>query len=90
MTFAIHYTPGPRWLPDTPLAGQPLDDHVEYIRGLNQHGQVLMGGPFADGSGRLVIADAENPDEALSIVAKDPAIRSGVLAASVQQWNRIV
>jgi uncharacterized protein YciI len=90
MTFAIFYTPGPDWLPGKPLAEQPLEAHVAYLKGLHEQGQVHMGGPYADGSGGLVIAEVDHLDSALAIVAEDPAIRSGILAANVQQWNRIV
>ena len=90
MTFALLYSPGPRWLPNTPLSGQPLDDHVEYLTGLNKVGRVLMGGPFADGTGALVVAEVDGLEEALALVAEDPGIRSGVLVASVQEWNRVL
>ena len=90
MTFVVLYSPGPGWLPATPLSGQPLDDHVEYLTGLSKVGRVLMGGPFADGTGGLAVIEVDGPEEAPAIVAEDPGVKSGVLVAKVQRWNRIV
>ena len=90
MTFALLYSPGPRWLPNTPLSGQLLDDNAEYLTGLNKVGRVLMGGPFADGTGGLVVAEADRLEDALAMVAEDPGVQSGVLVANVLQWNRIL
>ena len=90
MHFALLYSPGPAWLSGKPLSEQPLAEHVEYLTRLHREGTVVMGGPFEDGSGGLVVADVQSPEEAQDVVAANPGVRSGILVASVKKWSRIV
>ena len=83
------YQPGPAWRKGKRLSEQPLSAHVEYLIGLYWDGVVAMGGPFAGGGG-LVVLEAEHVDAARAIIAADPAVETGVLAATVREWHRIV
>lgn len=88
--YAADYNPGPNWLDGKPLNDQPLDDHVEYLVGLHRNGKVIMGGPFGDGTGGLVVFAAFDILDIEDLVARDPAIVDGVLVATVKHWARIV
>ncbi len=89
-SFVAYYEPGPKWLNGKPLKDQPLKDHVDYMLALHDRGQMIMGGPWADGSGGLVVFAAENIGEVEEMLSSDPAIACGILIASVKEWSRIV
>ncbi len=90
MSFAAYYEPGPSWLKGKPMKDQPLKAHVDYLLVLHDRGKVTMGGPLADGSGGLVVFAAESIEEVEEILSSDPAIVSGILAATIKEWSRIV
>ena len=89
-SFVAYYEPGPNWLKGKPVKDQPLKAHAEYVLALHDRGKLTMGGPLADGSGGLVIFAAESIEEVEVILSSDPAIVSGILAATVKEWSRIV
>ena len=89
-TVAVLYEQGTNWLPGRPLSEQPLRQHLDYLLALHEKGQLVMGGPYADGSGGLVILLVADTTEAERLIADDPAVVSGILRATVQAWNRIV
>lgn len=41
-------------------------------------GQVILAGPFTDGSGSLIIVEAESRDAVWQMVARDPYVQHGV------------
>jgi hypothetical protein len=90
MNLAVLYERGPNWLESQPMKEQPLRDHLEYLLALHKEGKVIMGGPYADETGGLVVLVADGIDEAERIIASDPAIVAGVLKARVKAWNRVV
>ncbi len=89
-TFAVLYERGPNWLPDRPLSEQPLRQHIDYLLSLHAANQLIMGGPFADESGGLVILSVADSAEAEQLVADDPAVVGEILKATIQGWNRVV
>ena len=49
---------------------------------------VILGGPFADGSGSLVILAVESVEAARAIFQKDPWWQQDVLvAAEIKEWT---
>lgn len=88
--FALLYWPGPNWIAGTPLACQPLQQHLEYMQTLKSDGIVTMGGPFEDGSGGLGIVEATDIEDVHELVDWDPAVRCGTLTVEVFEWDRIV
>lgn len=89
-SFAAIYERGPNWIAGKPISQQPLSEHVAYLTGLHDQGVVTMGGPFADETGGLVILAVTDGEEAAGVIARDPAVQSGVLKAEVREWRRIV
>ncbi len=89
-TIAVLYKRGPNWVGDLPLSAQPLQAHVAYLTTLHRCGQLSMGGPFADGSGGLVLLTVDSIGLAEELIAHDPAVVQGILSAAVHAWDRIV
>jgi uncharacterized protein YciI len=55
---------------------------------LFETGVIVLGGPFADGSGALVIVTADSADRAHALFRHDPWVERDVLAvAEVKEWT---
>ncbi len=52
--------------------------HLAHLEPLSQAGRVLLAGPFTDGTGSLIILEAESREEVWQIVARDPYVTQGV------------
>ncbi len=52
--------------------------HLENLRPLVAAGKVLVGGPFTDGSGSLIVADFDDEDAARTFAQNDPYMLEGV------------
>jgi uncharacterized protein YciI/ketosteroid isomerase-like protein len=87
-TYAFVYAPGPQWLAGRPRTEQSLSAHRAYIADLNAQGRVLFGGAFLDDAeGGFGIVRAKDRDEALTLLAADPAIKEGVFTGEVRRWH---
>ena len=60
-----------------PLNKEIIKSHVEYLRGLESSGKLILSGPFTDYPGGMVIILAEDLIEARDIANSDPFIASG-------------
>lgn len=52
--------------------------HLENLRPLVERGKMIIGGPFTDGSGSLMIVDMDSEVEAREFALNDPYTREGV------------
>jgi len=52
--------------------------HLAHLEPLAQQGKVVIAGPFTDGSGSLIIVDAESRAAVWDLVSRDPYVTSGV------------
>ena len=52
--------------------------HLENLRPFVARGQVVIAGPFTDGSGSLILVDLENEAAARSLANSDPYLTGGV------------
>lgn len=55
-----------------------IREHVSFLRGLEQKGQLALAGPFLDYRGGMVIIRAESMDEARKVAESDPFVNSGL------------
>jgi len=80
---------GSGWDPGKPVRDQTLwDAHARFVDALYAQGKVLLAGPFADGSGSLVVLDAESPEAARALFRDDPWAQQDILvAADVKEWT---
>jgi uncharacterized protein YciI len=68
---------------------QPLwDEHAAFIDQLVAEGFVLMGGPFIDEAGAMLIVNAGDENEVREKLKNDPWMKYGVLKLeSVKRWQ---
>jgi uncharacterized protein YciI len=87
--YAAFLRPGTLWKPDTPVREQPFwDDHARYMDALFATGAIILGGPFADRTGSLVIVAADNAEQVRALFRSDPWTQRDVLVvADVKEWT---
>jgi uncharacterized protein len=88
-TIAAFLRPGSQWNPEKPVREQASwDEHARFMDSLFEAGTILLGGPFADGSGSMVIMEAEGVEAAQATFQDDPWAQQDVLVASeVKEWT---
>jgi uncharacterized protein YciI len=88
-TIAVFMRHGSRWNPEKPVREQDYwDDHARFMDALFDAGTVVLGGPFADGTGSLVILEADSPQEARAIYQNDPWTQQDLLVvADAKEWT---
>lgn len=65
--------------------------HRQYLASLKEKGQLAASGPFADGSGALIVYEAESPAAAEAILKGDPFQVNGVfLKWQLRPWNLVI
>lgn len=84
--FAITITYG-----DTEARDRARPSHREYLKVQFDAGTLVSSGPFADGSGALLVYEAESESELQKILDKDPYWQTdGVLGSvTIKEWNRL-
>jgi uncharacterized protein YciI len=87
--FTAFLRPGSLWNPDKPVREQPFwDDHARFMDALFDTGAIILGGPFADRTGSLVIVAAESVAQVREMFRSDPWTERDVLAvADVKEWT---
>ena len=87
--YAAFLRPGSRWDPDKPVREQPLwDEHARYMDALFETGVVVLGGPFVDRSGSMVILEAGSATEARDLYRGDPwTVHDILVVAEVKGWT---
>ncbi|MCA9834603.1 MAG: hypothetical protein KC435_11700 [Thermomicrobiales bacterium] len=63
-------------------------EHRENLKALLDAGKLYESGPFLDGSGALIIYEAEDLAEAQTMLANDPFSKAGLITgATIREWN---
>ncbi len=88
-TFMILWAHGPAWVPEKTVREQPYwPEHADFMDRLFEQGMVVLGGPFADGTGSLLIVEAESEQEVADVCARDPFVVHGIFAlGDLKQWQ---
>lgn len=60
--------------------------HLEYLAELEKENKVFGKGPFADGSGGMVVYVADTYEEALHLAENDPAVTHKVRRLELKEW----
>ena len=64
--------------------------HREYLQRLLSEGRLHASGPWADGTGALLIYEAADEAEVRSLLETDPYTAAGVIAdAQIKEWNQV-
>jgi uncharacterized protein YciI len=81
MRFVAMFSYGPNWQAGKTVyqQGAPIEGHLESMRRRFDEGFLLLGGPFDDGGGIAVI-EAQDEEEAATLLDLDPAVMAGVLS----------
>lgn len=65
--------------------------HREYLGRLREQGKLAASGPFTDGSGALIIYEAESAAEAEECLRGDPFNQGGVFVSwRIRPWNQVI
>jgi uncharacterized protein YciI len=86
--YAAFLRPGSLWNPDKTVREQQFwDEHARFMDALFEQGLIILGGPFADRTGSLVIVEAESAARVREIFRSDPWTERDVLVvADVKEW----
>lgn len=88
--YWIDYQRGPAWPAGQPAPQQALHDHQVYLQQLMESGQMLMAGLFRDeAGGGIAVLDSGDEAAARRMMQDDPAVRSGLLQATLRPWQMV-
>jgi uncharacterized protein YciI len=87
-TFVVMSVAGPQRDRTKGTREQPhWDEHARFIDGILE-GFIIMGGPFEDEGGAMLIVRAENEDEVRQKLKPDPWYMHGILQLqSIHRWD---
>jgi len=84
----MKYAASIEYLQDTAIVEAHRPAHRAYLTKLLDSGKLFASGPYADGSGALIIYEADSPDEAEGLLTADPFHAAGVfLNWQLRPWK---
>lgn len=84
--FVVIYSIEAAWK-GKPLSAMPFAAHSEYVEKLAEEKKLLVGGPFSDLTGAILIIQAASESEAKEIAHNDPLVKQGVVRAEIRGWH---
>jgi len=63
------------------LRPQIREQHLEHLGIYDRAGRIRLAGPLTDGSGSLIVIEADDDDDVRAIADKDPYALAGVFAS---------
>ncbi|HEY3138740.1 MAG TPA: YciI family protein [Blastocatellia bacterium] len=87
--YAAFLRPGKLWNPDKSAREQLFwDEHASFMDELFETGVIILGGPFADRSGSLVIVAADNAEQVREMYRTDPwTLHDVLVVGDVKEWT---
>jgi uncharacterized protein YciI len=86
--FAVEYVYNPD---HDDLRAQHRPAHRQWLEELVGQGRVLASGPFADGSGALLLFTSESESDLSRLVGQDPfAVAGAISAVKTTEWKPII
>lgn len=74
---------------DNDITHQDFQAHLDYVE--NTAGErYLLGGGFSNIDGGMILFEAENFEEAVSIAHRDPIIERGLYRCDIYEWELVV
>jgi len=84
----VVFRAGAAWGSGPPEEQLDWDAHADFVDELVARGIFVMGEPFSDNSGSLVLLEGLTAAEALDVLADDPFVRNGVFEIeSARDWS---
>jgi uncharacterized protein YciI len=78
---------GDKWDPKSPVPQDVLKQHLAYLMGLMQEGQLALAGPFRDdGELKGIFIYSVPMDEAMKLEAEDPMVKNGFFKIEGHPW----
>lgn len=85
--FVLFHSPGTKWIDGVGFREQPgVMEHVQYMAGFQETGSMVIGGPYLDDTGGMMVLRAENQEDAEAIANADPSVKNGLLKVQVKPW----
>jgi len=80
---------GPNRVLGKPAQEQPLwREHADFMNALHDRGAIYLAGPWVDGSGAMVIVNADDVEAAMEMFRDDPwALHDIQSAVRAQEWD---
>jgi uncharacterized protein YciI len=87
--YAAFLRPGSLWDPEKAVREQAFwDDHARHMDALFETGAVILGGPFADGTGSMVIVRVQNVTQVREMFRDDPwTVHDVLVVDDVKEWT---
>lgn len=86
----MKYAASIEYLQDTAIVEAHRPAHRAYLTSLLDKGKLFASGPYADGTGALIIYEADTPEEAEGLLTADPFHTAGVfLRWQLRPWKVI-
>src|SRR2546427_10617519 len=86
--FATFFSPGPAWIAGKTSREQLWwTEHAAFMDKLFEDGTVILGGPYADYTGLLVIVEALHEEEVFELFGGDPFVVNEIVRiSSIHEW----
>ncbi len=85
--YALIHSPGPNWKEGVkPFEQHGIKEHVAHFEAQAEAGKLVIGGPFMDGGGGMMILNVESSEAAAEIANADPAVKAEVLRVQLRPW----
>jgi uncharacterized protein len=82
---------GVAWGGGPPEAQPGWEEHAAWIDTHVDRGTIVMGGPFSDNSGAMLVLEGIGVEEVEPLFATDPFVQNGVfVVAEVREWTNYV
>jgi uncharacterized protein len=79
------------YTPDTAKTAAVRPAHREYLKGLQQSGNFVVGGPFGGDIGALIVYEAETPEQVEVFLREDPFFQQGVFISwTIRSWKIVM
>ncbi len=86
MKYAAIY----RYIPEQERVQAVRPAHRAYLGRLREQGQLAAAGPFADGTGALIIYEAPSREDAEQLIRDDPFHQQGIFVSwTLYAWNQV-
>lgn len=87
----VRFRAGPTWDGGPPQEQPDWDAHEAFVDQLVANGTIVMGGPFSDCTGAMLLLEGVSPEEARRIVDHDPFVKNEVFVLDdIREWTIFV
>ncbi len=87
----VTFRTGPSWAGGTSREQPDWPAHAAFIDELVERGTMVMGGPFNDYSGAMLLLEDVGAGEVRAILADDPFVKNGVFVLDeIREWTIFV